>query len=93
MRRLGHLGDWQNHAGYEKVSKRAPNNSKKMIPYGLLWGAFTGGGLHLWNHGFSTGGYGMGLALFTIGLWGGTGLIWAWIVVSLANRRTTRSDT
>lgn len=70
------------------MTDRPKNHFRRLLPYGLIWGLFTGGVVHLWSHGFTLG---PGTAAYLgtlVAIWGGAGILWAYLTAKFSRRKT-----
>ena len=72
------------------MSDRPKHHFRRLVPFGLIWGFFTGIVLHFWWNGFT---FNQGLAYWlTLALiWGGAGLLWAYLTAKYSKRKTPNS--
>lgn len=71
------------------MTDRPKNHFIRLIPYGLAWGAFSGIALHIWQHGFSAGPATLKYVLTSALIWGGAGILWAFLTAKFSKRKTT----
>jgi|GEM_PF-3184429 len=60
------------------MNERPKNHFRRLVPYGLIWGATTGLVLHIWWHGLNFSKPMMYWATLIV-IWGAAGLLWAYL--------------
>lgn len=74
------------------MNDRPKHHFARLIPFGLAWGAFTGGILHIWNHGLSLGPATLGYLATMVVIWGGAGILWAFLTSKFSKPKTNSGE-
>ena len=74
------------------MTDRPKNHFRRLIPYGLTWGAFTGAFVHFVGSGFTWGAASTAYWIVFVLIWGLAGTLWAFLTAKYSKRKTNRNE-
>ena len=74
------------------MTERPQNHFRRLVPYGLFWGAGMAIFYHIWSHGFSLGPNTLGYWISLVVIWCSAGMLWAYLTAKYSKPKTNNNE-